>query len=170
MSKEYRFLSLNQFAKITGKNRETIAKRLSELKPASEDNRGKYYDAWEALSLIYAADRATGLDQKIQQAELEIQKERLIKLRNENELSTGKQVLIEEVVGQVGREYSFVKQKFMSLASKLAKACAIETDAEKVFALIHTQVNESLAELQADETYKKQLEELGGTKDDSQKN
>lgn len=167
MSKEFRFLSLNQFAKITGKDRETIAKRLSELKPAEEDGRGKYYDSWEALSLIYAADQRHGLNQKIQQAELEIQKEKLTKLRNENELASGKQVLIDDVSTQVGREYSFVKQKIMALPSKLAKACAIETDAEKVFTLIHTQVNEVLAELQADESYKKQLEELGETKNDT---
>lgn len=160
MSTEWRYFSLAQFAKLTGKDRETIAKRLSELKPAEEDGRGKYYDSHVALSLIYAADKQDGFGQKIQQAELEIQREKLTKLRNENELASGKQVLIEEVVAQVGREYSFIKQKFLALPSKLAKALAIEVDPEKVFNQILNAVNEVLSELKADETYIAKEKEL----------
>jgi phage terminase Nu1 subunit (DNA packaging protein) len=148
-----RFLSINQLAKLTGKDRQTIARRLSEVEPAQADKRGKYYDAWAALPLIYAGDNKTGLTQKIQQAELEIQKEKLQKIRFENEKTAGQLVDIEDVVKAIEKEYGFVKSQLLTIPSKLAKKLSIESDPHKVFDELHSTIDEILTELVSDKKY-----------------
>lgn len=160
MATDYRYLTVNQLSKITGKDRQTINKRLSEVVPVKEDKRGKYYDSWECLSIIYAADKKEGMSQQIEQVSLQIEKERLQKLRIDNDKSLGQLVDIDQVVGIVEKEYTYIKAKFLSLNVRLAKILALESDPQKVSDTIYESVQEILEELKADNTFNEQQQEI----------
>lgn len=161
MKDNLRYLSINQLSKLTGKDRATIAKRLENVKLADNTNgRAKIYDTQEVLPLIYAAENLKGVENKIQLLTIEQEKEKLLKLRLENEERAGKMVSIQEVVDAVGKEYTFVRMQLKALPSMLAKKLSIESDPVKCNEILTDQINETCNELIADKTYLKKLEEI----------
>lgn len=163
-----RLFSISQLSKITGKDRATISTRLQDMKPTKEDGRAKYYDSQEALQVIYAAESFKGMQKKIEMVEYEIQKEKLHKVRIENEMQMGKLVPIAEVAKTVEREYSFVKAQLKSIPAKLSLPISMETEPALVNKMMMDEINQVLSELTADENYKKHLEEM--TREENERN
>lgn len=155
-----RLYSITDLSKITGKDRATISSRLQDLKPVKESGRGKYYDSQEALQIIYAAESFKGMQKKIELVEYEIQKEKLHKVRIQNEQHLGKLVPIKEVCKTVEKEYAFVKAQIKSIPAKISKILSMETDPSSVNKILMDEINQALSELVADTNYKNHLEEL----------
>lgn len=155
-----RLFSISQLSKLTGRDRATISSRLQDMKPTAEDGRAKYYDTQEALPVLYAAESFKGMQKKIEMVEYEIQKEKLHKVRLENEQQIGKLVPISEVCKTVEREYAFVKAQVKSIPAKLSKMLSMETDPAVINKIITDEINQALSELVSDENYKKHLEEM----------
>lgn len=161
MKDKLRYLSINQLSKLTGKDRATIAKRLENVKLADDTNgRAKIYDTQEVLPLIYAAEQVHGAEKKIQLITIEQEKEKLRKLRMENEERAGKMVSIQEVVDSVGKEYTFVRMQLKALPSMLSKKLSMESDPVRCNEILTDQINDICNELIADKTYLNALEEI----------
>lgn len=155
-----RYLSVNQLSQVTGKDRATITKRLETSKPYKEDGRAKIYDAHEVIPIIFAAETLKGMSKKIEQVNYDIEKEKLHKIRTENEVKLGKLVLIDEVTKMVEKEYTFIKAQIKSLPSRLSKLLSMESDPIVINKIMHTEIDTVLEELTSDEVYKKKMIEL----------
>lgn len=155
-----RLFSITELSKITGRDRATISGRLQDMKPAKKDGRAKYYDSQEALPVIYAAESFKGMQKKIEAVGYEIEKEKLSKIRIQNEKESGKLVPIEDVCKTVEKEYTFVKAQMKSIPSKVSKPLSMESDPAVINGMLTDSINECLTELLADETYKDYLKEL----------
>lgn len=155
-----RYLSINQLSKVTGKDRSTISKRLEELEPYKTDGRAKIYDAHEAIAMIFAQEAGKGLHKKTQQVEYEIEKEKLDKIRMDNQVKQGKLLYIDDVVKTVEKEYMFIKAQIKSLPSRVSKLLSIKTDPLEVNQILMSHIDEILTELSSDEFYEAKMNEL----------
>jgi glutaredoxin-related protein len=155
-----RYLSISQLSQITGKDRATLSKRLENLKPVEEKATLKKYDAWEALPLIFAADNLKGMGKKIEMITYEIEKEKLQKIRTDNEVKMGKLVYISEVAKTVEKEFIFVKAQIKAIPAKLSKMLSMENDPVVINKLLTDTINETLNELISDKTYEEKMKEL----------
>lgn len=162
-----RYLSINQLSQVTGKDRATITKRLETSKPYKEDGRAKIYDAHEVIPIIFAAETLKGMSKKIEQVNYDIEKEKLHKIRTENEVKLGKLIPIEDVVKIVEKEYTFVKAQIKSLPSRLSKLLSMESDPVNINGMMHREIDIVLNELTSDETYKKKMDELAQAEKDA---
>ena len=170
MNDKLRYLSINQLSKLTGKDRATITKRLENVKLADDTNgRAKIYDTQEVLPLIYAAENLKGAENKIQMLTIEQEKEKLLKLRMENQERAGKTIPIQEVVDTVSKEYTFVRMQLKAIPSKLAKRLSMENDPLKCNEMLTSEINETCNELIADKTYLKALEQFEEINDEEDK-
>lgn len=162
-----RYLSINQLSKVTGKDRSTISKRLEELEPYKEDGRAKIYDAHEAIAVIFAQEAGKGLHKKTQQIEYEIEKEKLNKIRMDNEVKQQKLLYIEDVVRTVEKEYMFIKAQFKAMPSRLSKTLSITSNPIEVNKVLMDEINSILTELSSDEFYQQQMEKMEKGKNES---
>lgn len=153
-----RYFSISQLAQITGKDRATLAKRLENCKPYQERKNAKIYDAHEVLPIIFAAENFKGMSKKIEQVSYEIEKEKLRKVRMENERRSGQLVEIDEVARVVEKEYIFIRAQFKSIPSRLSKPLSMESDPLIVNKVLTETIDEILMELVSDENYSKFLE------------
>ncbi len=155
-----RYLSISQLHKVTGKDRITIAKKLESIKPFEEKGNAKIYDTYEALPLIFSGEQPKGMSKKLMDVTYEIEKEKLNKIRMDNELKIGRLVEIDEVVKTVEKEFTFVKAQIKTLPSKLSKRLSIENDPLVINQIITTEINDTLNELISDKTYEEKMKEL----------
>ena len=153
-----RYLSINQLAEITGKDRRTIKKKLAKLN-YQRDGRGYYYDAHEALPLLFS-ESAKDIDKKLQAEQLRYESARAEKLELEVKKLRGEVVPIEEVAKTVEREYAFVRAHIRAIPSKLAKPLSMTTDPHEIYAQIESVVNECLTELTSDKVYAERSSQL----------
>ncbi len=149
-------LSINQLSELTGKDRRTIKKYLEALAPAKTDNRADYYNSRDALALLYAPDMTQGLDRKLQIEELRNQEHRNEKLKLEIDEMKGRLVPIEDVAKAVEKEYTFVRSKFRSIPTKLAKPISMILDPNEARIRLQEAVDECLTELTADTKYEQE--------------
>lgn len=153
-------LSISQLSRLTGKDRGTISTRLQDMKPLGEDKRAKYFDPVEALPVIYAAESFKGMQKKTEMVAYEIEREKLNKIRQENEERAGKLVPIDEVAKTVEREYSFVKAQIGAIPARLSKPLSMESDPSVCNAMLSDAIQEALNELTAPDKYAEHLKEL----------
>lgn len=172
-----RYLSINQLSKVTGKDRSTISKRLEELKPYEEKARAKIYDAHEAIPMIFAQEAGKGLHKKTQQVEYEIEKEKLNKIRMDNEVKQSKLLYIDDVVRTVEKEYMFIKAQIKVLPSRVSKILSLTTNPIEVNQVLMNEIDSILTELSSDEFYNAKMKEMeiernesteSGTKQDTE--
>lgn len=124
-----RYLSINQLADLTGKDRRTLSKRLAEasLTPIKE-GRGHYYDAREVLPLLYGSTpegSSESLAKQQAQAELKLTQAKAEKAALEVALAQGEVVSIEEVARTVEREYTFVSSQLKALPTRVAQPVSL---------------------------------------------
>lgn len=162
-----RYLSINQLSKVTGKDRSTISKRLEQLEPYKEDGRAKIYDAHEAIPAIFAQEAGKGIHKQTKQVEYEIEKEKLYKIRMDNEVKQGKLLFIDDVVKTVEKEYMFIKAQIRSLPSRVSKILSLETNPIEVNQMLMTHIDEILSELSSDEFYQNQMNEMEASENES---
>ena len=155
-----RYLSINQLSQLTGRDRATISKRLETMKPYEENGRAKIYDTHEALPVLFAAESHKGIQKKIELVTHDIEKEKLHKIRMENDVRIGKLVDIEDVVKLVEKEYTFVKAQIKSLPSRLSKLLSMQSDPMVINELMTKEINEILNELITDSVYEKHCKEV----------
>lgn len=155
-----RYLSINQLSQLTGRDRATISKRLETMKPYEENGRAKIYDTHEALPVLFAAESHKGIQKKIELVTHDIEKEKLHKIRMENDVRIGKLVDIEDVVKLVEKEYTFVKAQIKSLPSRLSKLLSMQSDPMVINELMTKEINEILSELVTDTVYEKHAKEV----------
>ncbi len=163
-----RYLSINQLYEITGKDRRTIKKRLESLNPHSTDNRGEKYDAHAALELVYQPESTQGIDKKLQLEELRNQQQRNEKLELEIGEMRGRLVPIEDVAKAVEKEYTFVRTRFRTIPSKLAKPISMVTDPNQVQIRLQEAVDECLTELTADSKYEEDQRNLESARSETE--
>lgn len=162
-----RYLSINQLSKVTGKDRSTISKRLEELEVHKTTGRAKIYDAHEAIPLIFAQETGKGLYKKTQQIEYEIEKEKLNKIRMDNEVKQQKLLYIEDVVRTVEKEYMFIKAQFKSLPSRISKVLSLTANPIEINKVLMDEINVILTELSSDQFYESKMTEMEITKNES---
>ncbi len=155
-----RYLSINQLSQLTGRDRATISKRLETMKPYEENGRAKIYDTHEALPVLFAAESHKGIQKKIELVTHDIEKEKLHKIRMENDVRIGKLVDTEDVVKMVEKEYTFVKAQIKSLPSRLSKFLSMQSDPMVINELMTKEINEILNELITDKVYDKHCKEV----------
>lgn len=152
-------VNINQLMEMTGKGFRTIKSALKSLKPVREDGRAAYYEAKDALRLIYGIsdlDHETLLLERARRkkAELEVAK------------MSGELIPLVVLIREVEREYTVIRSQYRSLSSKLAKSLAITTNPAEVQARLDEAINEILNELSADAVFagkKRNLEDANGT-------
>lgn len=155
-----RYFSINQLSKVTGKDRATITKRLENTKPYKEDGRARIYDGHEVLPMIFAAEQVKGMSKKTELVAYEIEKEKLNKIRMDNDAKLGKLVEIDEVAKVVEKEYTFVKAQIKAIPAKCSKICAMETDPAIINKILTDTINETLGELISDQVYAERMKEM----------
>lgn len=155
-----RYLSINQLSKVTGKDRSTISKRLEQIEPYKQDGRAKIYDAHEAIAAIFAQEAGKGIHKETKQVELDIEKEKLHKIRMDNQVKEGKLLFIDDVVKTVEKEYMFIKAQIKSLPSRVSKILSIKTDPLEVNQILMSHIDEILTELSSDEFYESKMKEM----------
>lgn len=155
-----RYINIATINVLTGKDRNTITKRLEEVKPYKEDGRSKWYDAHEVLPLIYAQDNLKGMQKKMEQLAYDIDREKLNKIKIDNDTKMGRLVEINEVCKTVEKEYTFVKTQMKGLPSRVSKLIAMETDPAIINKVLTDAINEILTELVSDERYYEHMETL----------
>ena len=160
-----RYLSINQLSQVTGRDRATISKRLELLKPHEENGRAKIYDAHEAIPLLYSTEQAKGMQKKIEMVQYEIEKEKLNKLRLDNDAKIGRLVDISEVAKTVEKEYVFVRAQIRSMPARMSKVLSMESDPMVVNSLLAAEIDETLKELISDKKYEQQMKELEDQED-----
>lgn len=157
---KFRYLSVNQLSKLTGRDRATITKRLELVQPAKETGRARYYDCHEVLSIIFAVENVKGIQKKMEQVAYEAEKEKLKKLRIANEKTMGKLVDISEVTSTVEKEYTFIRAQFRSLPSRVTKLVSNESDPVIINKILTDEVDAVLSELISDTVYENQMKEI----------
>ncbi len=130
------------------------------MKPYEENGRAKIYDTHEALPVLFAAESHKGIQKKIELVTHDIEKEKLHKIRMENDVRIGKLVDIEDVVKMVEKEYTFVKAQIKSLPSRLSKLLSMQSDPMIINELMTKEINEILNELITDSVYDKHCKEV----------
>lgn len=155
-----RYFSISQLSQITGKDRATLAKRLEHCKPYEERRNAKIYDAHEVLPIIYASDNLKGFSKKLERIEYETAKEKLKKVRIENENRLKQLVSIDEIVDTISKEYTYVKMQLKSIPAKLSKPLSLTNDPVHINELLTNEINTVLEELISDKSYEKYLNEL----------
>lgn len=155
-----RYLSINQLSQVTGRDRATISKRLESVKPHQESGRAKIYDAHEAIPLIFASEQTKGINKKIEMVQYEIEKEKLNKLRMDNDAKIGRLVDISEVAKTVEKEYVFVRAQVRSLPARLSKLLSMESDPLVINETLTNEIDEILKELSSDDKYEAKIKEL----------
>lgn len=152
-----RYLSINQLNELTGIDRRTIKKRLTELPIHAQDGRATLYDAHKALPMLYAGDTAgaspANITNQLREEELKLERAKREKLEIEIGRLRGELVPIDEVARTVEKEFNFVRSQVRAMPSKLAKPLSMISDPHDVFERISQVVDECLTELTADKTY-----------------
>lgn len=154
-----RKLSISQLAEVSELDRSTVKKILEEAKLESTiDGRAHRYPAREALAILLLdsgaeAPNVESPTKRLNRIILQIEEEKLEKLRFENGKSSGELVSVEDVAKAVEKEYAYVRSQFRSLPSKLAKPLSMVTDPNEIHSRLNEAVNECLSELTLDSVY-----------------
>lgn len=156
-----RYLSISQLSEITGKDRRTISKYLVNLAVHTKEKNAHKYDAHLALPIIFgngskAADDVDDID---------VERARLTRLQAEKaqidlDLKRRQLIPIDEVVGELEREYSYTRAQLIGLPSRMAQSLAVETDPAVIRDELAEAINQALEEMSADARRALQLEEI----------
>ena len=116
-----RFFSIRSLSQLTGRNRETISRKLEGLACKPGPKNGKLYNAKEALPLIFDVDRGeqSAINPLKEKALLDEARRKLLELelaqkRGELLSSDGLQTELEDV-------FSSIRSKLLNLPPKLAQ-------------------------------------------------
>lgn len=163
----YRHLTMNHLAELTGMDRRTVKKKLGNLKVHKGDGNGHYYDTLEALPILFSVESGDSINKQMNEEALRHERAKREKVELQNGKMRGELIPIGEVASVVERQYSVVRATIRTLPSKLAKTLSLISDPHEVHALLSEAVDECLVELTADETYEQQRADIESIDDSS---
>ena len=133
-------VTINYLADITGKDRRTIQKRLTDLKPVDEYS----YSSKEALAAIYCPGT---LDAVQERAQLDKARRELVELQKAEKI--GELIPAEKVSEHWNRQAGNVRAKLLNLPGRLAATVPSENPIE-IEQAARVLVYEALQELSDD--------------------
>lgn len=147
-------LNIAQLALLCKLDRRTVAEKLQQANISFEPGpqRGKIYVVSEALPAIFGRQSKEVMD-----IELESEEEKLLLLKAKREKAQlelaeklREVVPLDMVLGEVSKEYTFLRAKLRSIPNSLSKVLALQTDPAQIFHVLTKSVDDALAELKAD--------------------
>ena len=135
-------ISKSELNELTGKTQRTVTSRLAELDPIKKTSNAEFYDSEKALTCIYLGEQSSMQKVRDRRTIAETEKAEL-ELRQ----LKGEVVDIDDVCGEVEKEYVIVRQNLLSLPSKLAKPLSFANDPSDVQAQILKAITQILSEL-----------------------
>lgn len=142
-------LSISKIAELTGKARETVAKRVSELE-CSIEGKAKLYDTTKALPLIYGAEDNDNARLITQRARLTFHQANVEELR-EAELR-GDLLNANEVKRVWAESIMSTRAKLLALPARLANKAIAATSVREIENFVRQEIHAALEEL-ANETH-----------------
>jgi phage terminase Nu1 subunit (DNA packaging protein) len=128
-------LSISKIAELTGKDRRTVTKRLSGIKPAEVIKGAKNYESSIALAAVLSPDFELEIRNKISAEKTpdhaggydgtvddnRIKRAKAEKLEMEVAERRRELIPINEIISEVEKEYGFIRTNLMSIPAKNAK-------------------------------------------------
>jgi phage terminase Nu1 subunit (DNA packaging protein) len=159
-----KYLSVSQLSEATGFDRRTCKDRLVSLTPIVK-GRSHLYLSREAIPLIinHGVDiDSDSAKKKIREEELRYEKARADKVQLQVEQLRAELVPIEDVARVVESEYAAVRAALLAIPSKVSAELANLTSVIEIKRHLEDHINETLAELSADEGMELEAPALGG--------
>jgi hypothetical protein len=121
MGLKTRVFNIDELVELTGKNPKTIKKRLHGLEPAKLEGRGIYYDAQDALPLIFLETRIQDPKERTKNDE----EVRAIRLKNELaqvklDTALGDSLPVQMIESAWGQLLSTFRARVLGIPSKLS--------------------------------------------------
>lgn len=147
-------LNIAQLALLCKLDRRTVAEKLQQASVAFEPGpqRGKIYVVAEALPAIFGRQ-----SKEIVEIEKESEEEKLLLLKAKREKAQlelaeklREVVPLDMVLGEVAKEYTFLRAKLRSIPNSISKVLALQTDPAQIFHVLTKSVDDALSELKAD--------------------
>jgi phage terminase Nu1 subunit (DNA packaging protein) len=142
-----RYLSKSKLSELTGKDRRTIDKVLSGLKPNSVEGRAQLYDTQLVLPLIFEVESDRSLDRQLQEEQLRHEKGKADKVELEVRKRKGELVEVEDVAKAWEKVLTAVRAELFSIPVKSAHPLAPGMTPAEVKKHLEDAINEALTTL-----------------------
>lgn len=141
-----KILTISELEDLTGKNYRTIKKRLGDLEPVRTKGTAKYYNAKEAISLVFTSEEAET------QYDLNKERARLAAMQaDRNKLDYMKQVgtLVssDHVMTGLTNLFAAIRARFLELPVTAAPGLVSLEDPKQIEQNLRTFVHEALEDL-----------------------
>lgn len=149
-------ITVNKLAELTGKNRRTIKKRISDLDPIAKEGNANLYDSEKALAAIYFGDYESqistdpekvpeGSCEKVASARFKTAKAE--KMEMELDQLKGKLIETDQVCEIVEKQYSIVRSSLFAVPTRISKQLSVIDEPEEIHEKLVEAINEALKEL-----------------------
>lgn len=142
--------SENQYAEMTGLNRATVRKRLSDLKAEPGPNRAKLYNSQHALPMLYGLTDDDGERLDAQQEKAKLDKERRLIVELERAKIEGRLVDIDDVAEEWEQAGEILKSRLLGMPSRLAPMIARQSSSREIEDALLAAIHEALTEAAVD--------------------